>query len=267
MTSEPITAPEAFVERGLELLQQEPWIDRPRELTLLLTRPPRVAWYESDDAQPGYWLVLDLEAARGLDASLRDPLVRDGFSRLNGDGFDLDVFTAESASLLLEATTRRALEARWTVRHATAIEDPLGRHAQLASLASRLPSDALERLVRGQLLQLVAAIDALPRATGGALIPAGEAAAAATRLACLLEDGAHPPAEWLLEACRETSLGRRLRPWLDRLAGDEEARAGALRSTGAVLGEVQAALRPLFGDRDWVMHPQQAALRLPRERR
>ena len=260
-------------ERGLALLDEPPWLERAREVTLLMVRPPRAEWAEDPALlalTPAYWLLLDAHDASTLPEPWRDALVRHGLRRMRDADAELTVLTSEGCAVLLEATTRRALEARWSVRHAVAVHDPLGRHEGLGLAAGRLPADALERIARPLYLQAYAALDALALAVGGALVVAGEAAGAVARLAFLIEEGAYPPPEWLHAAARETRLGRRLRPWLEALpqvaAGDAGALRGAAQAAPTILDALEAALRPHFADRAWLQDPEQFALRPPRER-
>ena len=279
MSREPVTreAWTAAAERGLALLDDPPWEERAREIMLLMVRPPRASgasqW--ADDPAvlaltPAYWLLLEAQDARTLPEPWREALARHGLGRVREAGAELTVLTLEGYAALLEATTRRALEARWSVRHATAIHDPLGRHEGFGLAAGRVPADALERIARPLYLQAYAALDALPLAVAGALVIAGEAAAAVTRLAWLLEEGAYPPAEWLPAAALETHLGRRLRPWLETLphvgAGEAAALRSAVQIAPTILEELEAALRPHFADRGWLQDPETYALRPPRER-
>jgi hypothetical protein len=258
-------------QRGLELIAAPPWAELERELTLLLVRPPRDEWADDPallEMTPAFWLLLDGADARTLPEPWREPLVRDSLRRVRDPATELTVLTLEGCAALLEASNRRALEARWTVRHAEAIHDPLARYDSLGRAAGRLPVDALERVMRPLYLQAFAALDALPHARAGALVAAGEAAGATGRLACLLEEGSYPPLEWLALATRETRLGRRLRPWLDGLAvvaaGDEAALERAASAAPDVLQEIEAALRPHFADRGWLQDPERFALRPPR---
>ena len=273
-------------ERGLALLDAPPWEERAREVMLLMVRPPRASsdsMWEDDPAilalPPAYWLLLEAEDARTLPEPWHEALARHGLRRTREAGpnpadltdlTDLTVLTIEGYSALLEATTRRALEARWSVRHATVLHDPLSRHEGFGLAAGRVPVDALERIVRPLFLQAHAALDALPLTVAGALVVAGEAAAAVTRLAWLMEEGAYPPAEWLHAAARDTRLGRRLRPWLEALpqaaTGEAGARQRVLQAAPTVLEELQAALRPDFSNRDWLQDPEAYSLRPPRQR-
>ena len=264
-------------ERGLALLDEPPWDERAREVMLLMVRPPRASsssQWADDSAMlaltPAFWLLLEARDARTLPEPWREALARHSLRRVREAGIELTVLTIEGYAALLEATTRRALEARWSVRHAAAIHDPLGRHEGFGLAAGRVPADALERITRPLYLQAYAALDALPLAVAGALVIAGEAAAAVTRLAWLLEEGAYPPAEWLPAAALETRLGRRLRPWLETLpqagAGEAAALRSATQTAPTVLEELTTALRPHFADREWLQDPETYALRPPRDR-
>ena len=275
MTGEPLAeSPEPAVERGRALLAAPPWSERARAVTLLAVRPPRAPWADRE-AAPAFWLLVNAEEARLLGDPWHDPLVRDGLRRADDRSaeppVELTVLTAEAAARLLEPVTRRALEARWLIRHAAVVHDPINRHEGLAAAAGRLPADALERIARPLLLQALTAIGGIGVVDADAVIAAGEAAGAVTRLACVLEDGTHPPAEWLLSAARETRLGKRIASWLDdlgpALGGDERARRWVADGAPGLLREVAAALRPEFGDREWLLDPERFALRPPPQRR
>jgi hypothetical protein len=162
----------------------------------------------------------------------------------SGEG-RLTVTVLEGLERLLEAVSRPALEARWLVRHAEAVHDPLRRLEALSAHASTLPADdALERAVRPLFLQLVSALNALD---SGGVAAAGEAAAALARLACTLDAGGHPPLDWLAEAARHTLVGPRLGIWLDDLpraaAGDEGAQRRVLRARAGVRRTPAAPVR------------------------
>ena len=275
MTGEPLAeSPEPAVERGRALLAAPPWSERARAVTLLAVRPPRAPWADRGSA-PAFWLLLDAEEARLLGDPWHDPLVRDGLRRAEDRSaeppVELTVLTAEAAARLLAAVTRRALEARWLIRHASVVYDPLNRYEGLVASAGRLPAEALERITRPLLMQALTAIEGIGVVGADAVVAAGEAAGAVTRLACVLEDGTHPPAEWLLPAARETRLGKRIASWLDdlgpALGGDERAQRWIADGAQGVLREAAAALRPEFGGREWLRDPERFALRPPPEPR
>lgn len=252
----------------LALLDGDPWDELERDLTLLLVRPPLADWVDDRvaDLDPAFWLLLDAADARTLPEPWLSPLMRDGFRRVRDEQAELTVLTTESCSAFLEASTRRAFEARWTLRHVGVLHDPRGRHEGLAAAATRLEVDALERAARALYLQVFATLDALPHAGEAALIASGEAAGAIARLACLLDEGCYPPAEWLYPAARATERSRWLRPWLDALTGDEDARDRAAQAAPDVLRELASGLRVQFADRAWLQDPERFALRAPRGR-
>ena len=253
----------------LALLDEPPWDELARGLTLLLVRPPVAEWFDASDAEgiaPAYWLILDAADARLLPEPWLSPLVRDGLHRTRDDDRELTAITTEGCAALMSASTRRAFEARWTLRHAEPLHDPLARHDAIASAAARLEVDALERAERALYLQLFASLDALPHADPASPVAVGEAAGAAARLACLLDEGSYPPAEWLYPAARATERNRWLRPWLEALAGDEDSRAGAALTAPDVLREFASALRGGFANRPWLQDPARYALRPPRGR-
>jgi hypothetical protein len=133
--------------------------------------------------------------------------------------------------------------------------------------------DGLERVVRPLFVQGAVALSALassPITAPGAttVLLAGEAASALTRLACVLEEGSHPPPDWLVPAARETQLGRRMAAWLDDLgaaaAGDARAARWVRESGSGVLREAASALHAEFGGRDWLRDPEAHSLRITR---
>jgi hypothetical protein len=254
------------IERGQALLEAPHWVVRDRELTLLLVDPPRTDWATSDVALD-YWLLVEAREAHSLPAPLGEHLARHGWHHDDA----LTVWTVEGLERLLEAATRHALEARWTVRHATAVHDPLARHPRLAAAASRLPADADERIARGLLGQLVTAIDDIEPERTGALVALGEAAGALARLACLLDGGSYPSPRWLLPAAAATDLGGRVASWFEALvpalAGEARAQRHVQDSAPNVLRAAIEALQPRFRDRDWLREPEAYALRPPAARR
>lgn len=241
--------------RARALLEAPPWNDRPYVLTLLAVEPP-----EGAPAGPRrLWLVVDAADVRDLDAEWREPLLRHRLRRAGDELFETTVVTTDGIEALLDGVSRRSLEVRWEFRHADPLHDPSGRAERLAAAARRLPGDALERLARPLYLQAGRALEALARAHAASndaseALAGGEAASALTRLACILEEGAHPTADWLDAAARQTGLGRRIAPWLD-------ARAPA--TSAAVFAEAATALRAYFADREWLREPEIYALRPP----
>ena len=257
--SEPLAAgAEAqLAERARALLSEPPWDDRAQVLTLLGVRPPEGIASVAD--QPGrLWLILDAADVRDLEEQWLEPLLRHRLRRVSNAALDLTVVTSEGMFALLDAVTRRALEARWEIRHSYPLHDARGRFEALSAAAARLPEGALERLVRPLYLQVYRALEAWPDAPTASPIPLGEAASGIARLACILEEGAHPTAEWLVAGARETSLGRRIAPWLDGFAPG---------IASEVFDEVATALRVSFADREWLRDPESYALRPPSERR
>ncbi|MYI82322.1 MAG: hypothetical protein F4056_03100 [Chloroflexi bacterium] len=241
--------------RARGLLEAPPWNDRPYVLTLLAVEPP-----EGAPAGPHrLWLVVDAADVRDLDADWREPLLRHRLRRVGDEAIETTVATTDGVEALLDGVSRRSLEVRWEFCHAAALHDPSGRAERLAAAARRLPGGALERLVRPLYLQAVRALEALERAHAASTeaseaIAGGEAASALTRLACILEEGAHPTTDWLDAAARQTGLGRRIAPWLDTRSPT---------TSEAVLAEVALALRSYFADREWLREPESYALRPP----
>jgi hypothetical protein len=266
---------EQVAEAARALLATPAWEPVAPRTLLLRVRPPAAEWADASGT-PLLWAILDASEARAFPPELRGALVRDGsaFERVPGGAdppaMQLAVFTSEGIGRLLEGVTRRSLEARWSVRHAEPLHDPLHRFDMLVGAAARLPADALERIVRPLYVQAAQALDALAAAPPEgrpetALVLAGEAAAAVCRLACVVESGSHPPAEWLVPEARTTHLGKRVSSWLDDLApavGGEERAARWIRDSGAgVLRELVGVLRAEFAGRDWLNDPQAQAIR------
>lgn len=261
--------------QGRALLEAAPWEPVAGRTLLLLVRPPAVDWADAYGA-PLLWAVLDNSEARALPMELRTPLLRQGgtLERIPGDAgqlpLQLAIFTSEGIGRQIEGVTRRSLETRWAIRHAQALHDPLHRFEMLVGAAARLPATSLERIVRPLYIQAAQALEALAAAPlderpQTSMIVAGEAAAAVCRLACVLEYGSHPPAEWLAPAARVTRLGQRVASWLDDLApaigGDERAARWIRDSGGGVLRELVAVLRAEFAGRDWLDDPLAQAIR------
>ncbi|MBM4415424.1 MAG: hypothetical protein FJ035_04030, partial [Chloroflexi bacterium] len=198
--------------RTAQLLATPPWAAVAPRALVLLARPPRDPWAEPLGA-PELWLVLDGAEARALPPATRGSLLEDGMQVLSEEPAERPdmatvLLTADGLGRLLDGVASRSLEVRWLVRHGELLHDPLRRYDRAAGAAARLPADGLERAARPLFLRATAtlrALEALPpdRLRDTALLLIGEAAGAGARLACLLDEGAHPPAEWLLPAARE----------------------------------------------------------------
>ena len=272
MTADPTEAVRTQARADCEaLLADQPWADFATRALVLLVRPPAVAW-ASPLGMPALWMVLGASEARALPPRQRDPLAAVGLYRSLAprDRYELIVFTSEAIGRALEGVPRSSLELRWMVRHAEPLHDPLHRAEQLSRAAGRLPSDAVERVVRPLYVQAASALHALTRTpieahNNTTLVLAGEAASALGRLACVLSDGCHPPAEYLLAAARETPLGQRIASWLDDLpaaaSGDPRAARWIRESCTGVLREAEQALRAEYAGRDWLDDPEAYALR------
>lgn len=269
-----------IVDAGRALLEAGPWDEVASRGLLVLVRPPVLEWAVTN-APPLLWLILDGTEARALGPELRNPLVRDGSTLVHVRAtattpeLQLAVLTSEAIARHLEGVTRRSLEMKWLARHGQSLHDPLHRFDSLRGMAARLPVDALERVARPLYVQAAQALEALagtpPAAEGaddGAVLPAVEAMSALCRLACVLDDGSHPPAEWLLASARETALGKRLSSWLDdvprAVAGEARAARWIRDSGGGVLREATAALRAEFAGRDWLDDPIAQTIRAGR---
>ncbi|MGE0135543.1 MAG: hypothetical protein AB7L91_07940 [Dehalococcoidia bacterium] len=267
-------------EAARSLLEQAPWDEVASRALLVLVRPPAVEWARTE-APPLLWLILDGPEARALRPELRTPLVRDGSTLVHVRATDtvpamqLAALTSEAVGRHLEGVTRRSLEMKWLARHGQALHDPLHRFDSLVGMAARLPADALERVARPLYVQAAQSLEALAGAPlgeedadRGAVLSAAEAAASVCRLACVLDGGSHPPAEWLLAAARETALGKRVASWLDDVpsafAGEPRAAKWIRDSGGGVLREAATALRAEFAGRDWLDDPIAQTVRAAR---
>ena len=201
---------------------------------------------------------MDTQDIRDLDDEWRIPLLRHQLRRVCDDQIDLTVTTSNGIEALLEGSSRRSLEARWEIRHASVVHDPRGRFVELSAAVARLPDGMLERITRPLYLQAYRAFNAMNAArldSSALTIANGEAASALSRLACVLEDGAHPSIEWLLPAARDTTLGRRIAPWLNGFGAGVAAE---------VLSEVARVLRTDFSDKEWLKETDSYTLRPPR---
>ncbi len=266
---------ESAREWGRALIAKAPWAEVADRVTLLLTAPP--AGLDAAPNSVSLWLSIDLPTARALPQEYR-ALVTDEAQverhRATGDLPAIAVtFTTDGAlDRLLQATTRRAMEARWQVRHSEVITDRLHRAENYALRAGMLPDDAPERVVRGLWVEAQAAARAFAAITGerpaDALPAAGELIAALCRLACFVDDGAYPATEWLLPAARPTRIGKRIASWLDGVVpafgGDEAAARRVASSADQVLAEVQEVLAERHRSRPWLAAPEVFTLRTPR---
>ncbi|MDP6605699.1 MAG: hypothetical protein QF664_05520 [Dehalococcoidia bacterium] len=284
MTADPAAAQrEQARDWGRTRLAASPWASVEHRLTLLLVDPPTDEW-ASPVPLCALWLAVDGPEVPALPSELREPLLRDGSVH---EPTPADVLGAESTASpstrisvfrldrlegLIAGVGVRSLEARWSVRHGTAIHDPLRRHEAMSGAAARLPEGGMERAVRPLFVQAcltLAAVQALdPARAAGAVVALGEAAAAVTRLACVIEEGSHPPAQWLLPAARTTELGARLASWLDdigpALGGEQPAAARVIDGCAGIRRAVEAAVRPEFSRAAWFQSPDTWALRPPR---
>jgi len=264
-------------ERGRRILAHAPFDAFADRATLLLTAPPDGVELPFAPGTIALWLILEPAAARALPDPHRSALIGRGsyvaYERPRDAALSpLELTITLDPIPVLEAINRRALEARWTVRHAEPLHDRLGRHPQLVAAASLYPEDGPERVVRGLWLQAVAAVRAIwvvGRAPAAAALPAaGEASAALARLACAYDEGDHPTVDLLLPVARQTRIGRRLASWLDDLgaavAGDAPATRRVAAAAEQVLREVAAVLGELYRDRPWLREPEAYALRAPR---
>ena len=249
---------------GATILDRPPWPEFDERITLLLVSPPALEDQQIEGAREA-WLILDAPAARQLPEHLRTPMLEHGSATPTADGGALIAFSLDVLIELIEATARRSLELRWSISHAVALHDPLQRHGTLAASAGRLPSGAIERMVRVLFVQAAAALDALATVD---VVTAGEAAASVARLACVVEEGMHPPLASLLAVARTTALGARLTSWFDDLPRAAGGDAAAIRrvqaSRGRVRAALEAALRADYGGSSWFQQPDIFSRRPPR---
>ena len=255
-------------EWGRAVLLRAPWEPLTERLSLILVAPAADAKLDVSPPSAAFWLLLDRASAGSLPDAIRQPLTTRGAvieqhaATTSTPAIELAVRTVEAVERLIEGTGRRDFELRWTLRHAEAVSDRLRRLETLATRSRMLPPDGLERAVRGLWLDAHASARALwplAAAPDHALAAAGELSGALLRLACLMDDGAHPPAELLCSEAAETRIGQRLGGWLDDLgaglAGDEAAARRAVNASAQVLEEVRTVLRERYADRDWLRSP------------
>jgi len=264
-------------EWGRALLLQAPWEPLTERLSLILVSPS--AQSSMDDAPPmaTLWMLLDRAAMGSLPDALRRPLMETGATierhraTVTTPEVELAVRGVEAIQHQIEGTSRRDLELRWILAHATPVADRLRRLETLAAQGRLLPPDGLERAVRSLWLEAHAASRALwpigvaPR---HALAPAGELAGALLRLACLIDEGAYPPADRLRSEAAETRIGLRIGAWLNDLlaglAGDDVAGRRSDTASEQVLEEVRLVLRERYADRPWLQEPAVYELRARR---
>jgi len=264
---------ELALARGRALAAGRPWSEVTNRLTVLLTSPPLGDWRPARAAS--FWIIVDDTEVRALPEPWRGALAASGIhvehrrtdAALAGAPLTLTVSSAEAALRSMDAATRRGMEVRWLVRQAQSLHDPLGRLEMLTLAARRAPAEMLERVLRPLYLQAVGSIRGLAAARPDA-VGIGEAAGVVARIACVVEAGNHPPAEWLLEAAAATTLGQRLHSWLDDIpaaaAGDTRALRWVAESGDGVLRELHEALRVHVAERDWFLDPESTIARPPR---
>jgi hypothetical protein len=274
----------AAVARARRLLHAEPWARATERVTLWLVSPPR-GLDVAPDSTVEVWLAIDRQAAQTLGDATRSELLGGAVARelpaadaTDGPqpGGNAAIFTAEALEALITGEGRRAIEARWSLLHAQPLADRLGRHERLAAQAAQLTEGALERALRGAFLALAGALPALGRLGEpgedarplDTLPAAGEVAAALARVACLLDEGCHPPLAWLERAAGDTRLGRRLASWrgdLARaLAGDQPAARRVVAARDVVLDQARVLVAHRVGERPWLRDPASFVLRPPR---
>ncbi len=262
-------------EWGRALIGAAPWGDLAERVTLLVTAPPT-----GIDAVPNsvsLLLAIDTPSARALPPEYRalltdEAMVERRRATATMPALSLTLTTDNAFDRVLQSLTRRAMEARWQVRHSEVVSDRLHRAENFALRAGMLPDDGPERVVRGLWVEAQAAARAFPSIMGDryedALPAAGELVAALCRIACFVDDGAYPATEWLLPAARPTRIGKRVSTWFDGIApalgGDEAAARRVGSSTEQVLIEVQDVLSERYRSRPWLAEPEVYTLRTPR---
>ena len=276
MTEDPAAAlREQAREWGRTLLAAAPWANLVERVSLLVTAPPT-----GIDATPNsvsLWLTIDTPTARSLPAEYRalvtdEVLIERHRATVTMPAVVLSLSTDTSLDRLLQSLTRRAMEARWQVRHSEVVSDRLRRAEHFALRAGMLPDDGPERVARGLWVEAHAAARAFPALAGerpaDALPAAGELVAALCRIACFVDDAAYPATEWLLPAARPTRIGTRIGDWMDgvvaALHGDAAAARRVVSSTEQVLAEVQEVLAERYRGRPWLAEPEVYTLRTPR---
>ena len=262
-------------EWGRALIGAAPWADVVERVTLLVTAPPT-----GIDATPNsvsLLLAIDGPTARSLPAEYRALLTDEVFIQHHRvtstmPAVALTLTTDTAFDRLFQSLTRRAMEARWQVRHSEVVTDRLHRAENFALRAGMLPDDGPERVMRGLWVEANAAARAFPAVATersvDALPAAGELVAALCRIACFVDDGAYPASEWLLPAARPTRIGKRISNWFDgivpALGGDAAAARRVASSTDQVIAEVLDVLAERYRGRPWLLDPEVFTLRTPR---
>lgn len=262
-------------EFGRALVGGAPWAEVSERVTLLVTAPP--TGIDAAANSVALWLIVDPTTARSLPAEFRalgtDKVLIERRRATSGlPAIALTFSTDAALDRLLQSVTRRAMEARWQVRHSEVVTDRLRRAEHFALRAGMLPGDGPERVARGLWVEAHAAARAFPALAGErgaeALPAAGELVAALCRIACFMDDAAYPTTEWLIPAARPTRIGKRIGAWIDgvvpSLGGDETAARRVASSTAQVLAEVQEVLAERHRGRPWLIDPEVFTLRAPR---
>ena len=275
LSDQAATARERARAWGRELLAAAPWAGLDERITLVVTAP--AMGVDVAPATLTLWLVIDVLTARALPPEYRaltldEALLQRHRATADTPAIALTITTDADLERLLQAMTPRALEARWQWRHVEAVADRLRRTEQFAARAAMLPEDGPERMLRTIWATAHAAARGLDGLAGerpvDALAAAGEVAAALGRIACVMDDGAYPPAELLPLVARATRIGKRIGPWLDdlvpALGGDETATRRILGSREQALAEVAEVMAERFRGRPWLTAPETTALRTPR---
>lgn len=264
-------------EWGRALLLKAPWEPLTERLSLILVAPLTDAGPIGAPPEARLWMLLDRDIMSALPDALKRPLLETGATieragaTVTTPPIELSIRSVEGVERQIEGTGRRDMELRWTLMHAMPIADRLRRLETLGARARLLPPDGLERAVRSLWLDASASARALwplPVSPLHALPAGGELAGALLRLACLMDEGAYPPADQLRSAAAETRIGLRLRAWLDDLAtgltGDDAAGRRTVNASPQVLEEVRLILRERYADRPWLRDPAGYELRTRR---
>lgn len=277
MTGDPDELRERAQEWGRALLLKAPWEPLTERLSLILVAPLADSRLESAPPAATLWMLLDRGVMGSLPDILRQPLLETGAAierhaaTVATPPIELAVRSVEGIEHQIEGTGRRDLELRWILIHATPVADRLRRLETLAAQARLLPPDGLERAVRSLWLEAHEATRALwPLSTepSHALPAGGEVAGSLLRLACLMDQGAYPPADRLRSEAADTRIGMRISGWLDDVSagftGDDAAGRRSVNAGPQVLEEVRLVLRERYADRPWLRDPASYELRVRR---
>ncbi|HJM88012.1 MAG TPA: hypothetical protein QF624_00095 [Dehalococcoidia bacterium] len=258
-------------------LAAPPWADRKHRLTTLIADPPLVPW-ASGATTHVVWLLTEMSETRDFPRGMSEPLrahgaIHEPLATLPDESWaQLVIFDIDRLEKLIDGVAQDSMEARWAICQAEALHDPLRRLDALIGASRRIPEGGLDRAARVLYIDADRALEAVSRADPAhfaeAITAAGEASGAISRLACLLDAGMYPPAQWIAPATAETDLGARFATWLAdiprAIEGDAAAARRVIDGCDGVWRATQLALQPLFGSTDWYQSPETWALRAAR---